>query len=267
MKSNTFFFLFLAAAAIPSFSIPLETLVPARAAWLRSSDSAITQTQLRNPSLGLLPEDANLRQAVLGHIRGLDPGILVETLYLYKKPENAHTSASDWNSVQKTGIYNQLLAISSLAGIQYYSDSRSAMRTFFETSRVIDNPDTKNPLPDPVYPVPPAALMLYARQKDLTFGDNIYQYNYTVTPSCIYFVQENITPLSYGLVRVIGRNNLKTILTVFDCGDSLLIYGVSMAKAVSVPGMGDRIGNSFSNRADAMLSWFTGRANLMYSGL
>jgi len=38
-----------------------------------------------------------------------------------------------------------------------------------------------------------------------------------------------------------------------------------MAKIISLPGMGERIGNSFSNRAIAILNWFTSRTNLVFN--
>ena len=50
-------------------------------------------------------------------------------------------------------------------------------------------------------------------------------------------------------------------MAVIDAGDSLLIYAAAMAKTASVPGMGDRIGSSFTNRVKAILKWFVGRAN------
>jgi hypothetical protein len=189
---------------------------------------------------------------------------MVESLYLYKKPEYAQTDSSGWDDTQKTGLFNQLLAVSTLTGIQYYSASRGTMRTFFEYSNAVDGPDTKYPIPDPVYATPPAELTLYVRQTDLTFGDNIYRYDYKTAKNGIFFVQENLTDLTYLMIPVIGKGNLRSVMAVFDCGDTLLFYIVSMAKAVSVPGMGNRISNSFSNRAEAVMKWFTGRADLVF---
>jgi hypothetical protein len=37
-----------------------------------------------------------------------------------------------------------------------------------------------------------------------------------------------------------------------------------MAKAASVPGMGDRIGASFTNRINAVLQSFSGRADSVF---
>jgi len=250
-------FLFLSSYA---YSVPLENLVtPSQAAQLKSSGEFIMEVQLRNPAPKLLPRNNELNQFVGAAVNGLKPAIMVETLYLYKKPENFHTSANAWGNDSKIKILNQVLALSSLTGTQYFSASRNAMRTFYEYSGVIDGQQTKNPLPDPVYRHLPDTVSLFARQKDLTFGDNIYSYNYVISGDVIFFTQENLTSMNYGIVPVIGKNNLRSVLAVIDCGDSILIYTVSMAKAFSVPGMADRISSSFSNRAEAVLKWFTGR--------
>jgi hypothetical protein len=135
------------------------------------------------------------------------------------------------------------------------------MRVFYESSVVIDNPATKKTLPDPVYAALPSSLVLYARQKDLTFGDNVYSFNFYTGENYIFFVQENLTAMNAGIIPAIGKNKLHSLVAVIDAGDSLLIYAAAMAKTVSVFGMGDRIGHSFTNRAKAILKWFTERAD------
>ena len=244
----------------PVFSVPPENIVSGQVFQLLSTGDSITEVQLKNPSPKLLPADSELRRFFAKGMESLNANIMVESLYLYKKPQNS----SGRDNEQKTGLYNQLLAISTLTGIQYYSASRGAMRTLFEYSRVIDGPETKNVLLDPVYSAPPAELAIFSRQKDLTFGDNIYRYNYAAAADGIFFIQENVTALSYSLIPAIGKGNLRSIMAVFDCGDVLLIYIASMAKAASVPGMGERIGASFSNRSEAIFKWFITRAELVY---
>ncbi|MCL2229850.1 MAG: hypothetical protein FWC01_02040 [Treponema sp.] len=244
------------------FSLPLESVVaPSLAAQLRESSELITETQLRNPVPRLIPQNAELRSFINAARSTLAPTTMVEALHLYRKPASFHTSPDNWNEAQKIGVFNQITAISSLAGIQYFSSSRGTMRTFYESSAVIDAPNTRNVLPDPVFARPPESLTLHARQKDLTFGENIYRYDYVSSGDVVYFTQENVTALNIGLIHAIGRGNLKSIIAIIDCGDSILIYVVSMAKASSVPGLGDRIGNSFGNRARAVLDWLSGRLN------
>ena len=271
IKRGVLFLKFFLFAVVPCvFSTPLDRLVTSGyASRLLSSADSIVETQLRNPSPKLLPFDVDLRQFITTAIDALDPNIMVETLYLYKKPEQSRMSADSWDNAQKTKIFNQLLAISTMTGMEYYSPSREEMRTLFEYSQVVDGPETKYPLPDPVYESPPAEMSLYARQVDLTFGDNVYRYNFMTTGNGIFFAQENLTALALASIPVaripvVRSNNLRSIMAVFDCGDTLLIYAVSMVKALSAP-IGERVGNSFSSRADAVIKWFSGRADMVLS--
>ena len=259
-------FLMLSAALQPVLGVSLEQLVGnERAAALRSvpagSVQPIVEVQLRRPNPLIMPSHRELQRIVTGSVNNLDPSLIVETLSLYIKPSS---QASAWSDEQRTGLFNQLVALSTLTGIQYYSASRNAMRTFYEISQVVDNPANKSPLPDPVFSSPPASLTLYARQKDLTFGENIYRFDYRTSENAIIFVQENETSMSAGIIPAVGRNRFRTVMAVIDTDDSLLIYAAAMAKAASVPGIGDRISSSFTNRVNAILTWFTGRANRVF---
>jgi hypothetical protein len=252
--------LFLFTLFIPCvFSLSLEELTgPETAKRLRSG--VVSETQLGKPALKFLPALPELRQFVSDSMTSLEPTLAVETLYLYKKPNPAVI----WNEDLRTALFNQMTALSTLTGIEYFSVSRDTMRTFYEYSSVIDGQSTKKPLPDPVFNKPPAQYTLFARQKDLTFGDNIYRYEYKTSEGALFFIQENMTSLSYGIIPAVGKNKLKSVLAVIDCGDSLLIYAVSMAKAASIPGMTDKIGNSFKNRADAVYKWFVSGADKLF---
>jgi hypothetical protein len=251
-----------ACFAAPLFSLSLEDLVGSdRATILRTSAEPLFKVQLKNPQPVLLPRHAALQSLATEIQRNLEPTILVETLSLYRKPGASADNGAAWTETERAELFNQALALSTLSGIQYYSASRGVMRTFYESSRVIEGPDKKQPLPDPSYVSPPAQLTLFAKQKDLTFGDNIYQYEYRSYPDAFVFIQQNLTSMTAGIIPAVGKNKLRTIMAVIDSGEVLLIYAASMAKAVSLPGMDERIGNSFTNRAAAILKWFTGRAD------
>jgi len=264
--------LFFSVVAAPVFCDSqgrrLESLLgPELASSLRAeSDSPergglLTGTQTRNPALGFLPRHPELEAFVREAKSGLGPAILVESLYLYRKP---HGAAAEWTAAERAGLFNSVVALSSLAGIEYFSISRGAMRTFYESSHVIDNPRNRTPLPDPSFASPPEALALYARQRDLTFGDNVYRFEFRSGADFIIFSQENITSMSVGIVPTIGRNRFRMVTAIIDAGDSLLIYAAAMARATAVPGMGDRIGGSFENRLKAVLQWFSGHADEVF---
>jgi hypothetical protein len=189
---------------------------------------------------------------------------MVETLSLYKKPAAAERPL--WSEAEQISIYNGILALSTLTGLQYYSASRKTMRTFYENSYVIADPSSKTAVPDPAFLIPPSRLTIFARQKDLTFGDNTYQYDYYSFPGALILVQENLSSLNYGIITAVGKNRLRSVLAVIDAGEYLLVYAVSMAKAASLPGMKERIGNSFSTRAEAMLKWFEAQAERAFAG-
>jgi hypothetical protein len=266
MKKLLYIFIF-SMSALPVFSASLEELIDQRmAASLRAAPDPITELQMKNPGPRLLPRHGELQRFVRETFRGLGPNILVETLSIYQQPRFSRQTAdtTGWSRDEQTGLFNQLLAISTLTGIQYYSESRKAMRIFYESSSVIEDPAKKKPLPDPSFAVCPDSLSLYARQKDLTFGDNIYRFEYHSGADIIFFSQENISSMNLGIISAIGKNKFRTVMAVIDAGDSLLIYGAAMAKTASVPGLGDRIGSSFTNRVKAILKWFVGRADKVF---
>jgi hypothetical protein len=250
--------MFAALFVAPVFSESLEGLIGKEKAAALLKAGTLTEVAEKATLPTLLPQNDAVWRLVHQTINALEPNMLTETLHLYKKPPG---SAPLLTGSEKIALFNETLALSTLAGLQYYSDSRKTMRTFYETSAVIDNPASKKVQKDPYYAAPPLTLTLYARQKDLTFGDNIYQYDYGIYQNALIFVQQNVTSLTVGIIPAVGKNKLRSVVAVIDAGEYLLVYAASFAKTVSLPGMRDRIGNSFSNRAAAILSWFTRQAD------
>jgi hypothetical protein len=252
-------FAFAVLFALPAGALSLEELAGTETAAELRAGKTLSRVQLRNPSPALAPRHGDLRTLLDQTLAELGSGIMVESLTLYQKPRSASRSA--WTDAERLALFNSALALSSLTGIQYYSASRDAMRTFYEYSRVIDSPDTMRELADPHYPALPANLGIYARQRDLTFGDNVYEYRYHTGPDSLVFVQRNLTALKIGIISAVGKDKLRSLVAVIDAGDELLVYAVSLAKAAALPGLGNRIGNSFTNRAQAILGWFSAQAD------
>jgi hypothetical protein len=242
---------------------PLVTLAGPENAALLEQGEKLARLQQKDPVPLLVPRDPYIKGMMERIIRDLDPGFFVETLRIYRKPAS-NSAGPRWTAGERTGLYNQLLALSTLAGLEYYSASRKKMRVFYESSTVVSGPDGKTSRPDPVYANPPAELTIYARQKDLSFGDNVYRYDYYARSDSLIFVQENITSMSYGIIPAVGKNKLRSVVVVCDAGGCLLIYAASMAKAASVPGLSDRISASFTNRAEAVLDWFNRQADKVF---
>jgi hypothetical protein len=256
---------FVLAAILALFGSPeirgetIENLIGQEKAAALLAGEKLIHSQFNESQLRFIPQYKSLITLVDTIRRDLEPSVMVETLFVYRKPDNANKEA--WSAGEEARLYNGVLALSTLAGLQYYSASRGTMRTFYETSSVIDGQSTKRPLPDPVYTQPPARLTVLARQKDLTFGDNIYQYDFYSETGAIIFIQQNLTSLSYGIIPAVGKNKLQSVAAVIDAGNNLLVYIASMSKAASIPGMKERIGNSFANRSEAIFNWFSDQAD------
>jgi hypothetical protein len=246
-----------------AFALPLDALIPPEHGAILMKGETLTEVQFKLLKPMLIPRHGLVQQLLETTLEDLEPSLLVESLRLYKKPHGA--AVPQWSSAERSGLFNEMLALSTLAGLQYYSASRKAMRVFYETSQVIDGPDTKKPLPDPVYEEPPADLLIYARQKDLTFGDTIYQYEYYPGADALVLVQQNLSPLVVGIIPAIGKHKLRSVIAVIDAQAYLLFYAASMAKSVSLPGINQRVGQSFTTRTDAIMSWFAERADRAFT--
>jgi hypothetical protein len=239
----------------------LEELLDGAKTRALKAGELISEVQQHGTQPRLVPRHSPTQQRITAILTELDPELLAECLFLYAKPEKGA-----WTREERSGIYNQLLALSTLEGILYFSVSHNSWRPLYDISTGIDNPQEKNPQSDPVYASPPENLTLYARQRDLTFGDNIYRYEYHAYRDSLIFIQENLTTMTFGILPAVGKNKLRSLVSVIDTGDYLLIYAASMAKTAPIPGFSQRAGASFSNRIEAILKWFCNRADRVFNG-
>ena len=260
---NTLGFLFVTFLfAFPGpgvYSLGLDDLIGHEYINALLAGETPVSVQFGSPRPALVPRNEFLQRQVEALRQDLGPSVIVEVLYLYRKPPGAEMGA--WTAGEELRLYNEIVSLSTLAGIKYFSASRGEMRILYDFSHIIDGPSTRVPLPDPVFSQLPAEFNVYVRQRDLTFGDNVYRFDFFTSPGALIISMENMTALSVGIIRAIGRNNLRSAVAILDAGEYILVYVVSMARAASVPGMRERIGNSFTNRAEAIIHWFTARAD------
>ncbi|WP_304222864.1 DUF6675 family protein [Gracilinema caldarium] len=245
----------LGAASISDF-ISKETFV------LLQKDQKIVNVSTSNMQALYVPNNGLQKKLVQEIIETIHPTLLVENLYLYRKP--ASKIGMVWLPAEQLRLFNNIRSISTLTGIEYYSASRKKMRTFYEFSTVIDNLENKKTVADPVVSSLPNESTLFARQKDLTFGDNVYRYDYKTTENSIVFIQTNLTTLSYGIIPLVQKENLKSLIGILDCDEGLLLYAATFAKASMIPGVEGKIRDSFANRTEAVYKWFVEKADSVF---
>ncbi|MDR1748100.1 MAG: hypothetical protein LBR47_03485 [Spirochaetaceae bacterium] len=203
----------------------------------------------KNPQYRFVPNTPLGKEAVDFWDRDTAPSFIDEVLFLYKKPALAAPGA---DIERISGIFR---SISTLEGIPYYSKSKKKELILYEYSYVIDDPSTQNKIPDPTAESVDGQV-LYALQKDATFGETIYRYRYRQAGVEVAFFAQNLTPFYVAFIRALKAEGLKMVFVVDDIGEAFVMYGVIRADIINFPGVMDRVQMSFSSRADAVYRWF-----------
>lgn len=186
------------------------------------------------------------------------PGVLVEAAFVL--PRNAPDTIAG-RQAELAAIYGLLGSFSSMEGIQYWSASRNAWRTFYAESYRVNGPDAKLRLADPPAPKPgalPASEDAVAFQRDLSFGANLYRYSFHSYTDAMSLESTNLTKMSYSLVPVMAAGALKTRLLVIQARDAIVFYAASGADAPAM--FRGKLEDSFGNRAEALFRWFSQKA-------
>ena len=253
MNKNLFllFVLFLFPAYVFA-SVPLKELLQPALLEKLLAEGTITETPSKNEDFLLLPNHKELKEKVNTVQGKLNSPVVVETLNLY--PKNASKS---WSKEEKRALFNGILALSTLEKLEYFSKTKGKMRVLYEKSVSIDNPKDKNELKDTTVVDLPKELTIYAKQKDTTFGENIYQYDYSVGDELLTIVQKNLNSIRYGIIPVADKNKLYSVIAIIDAKEYLLIYAVSMADISSASLFEKRMKESFMNRSNALMKWFS----------
>ncbi len=235
----------------PAFSNPyLEELLGNEIFSGLMANGEVTHTIWENDDLTLLP-NLDLEEEIRAEVAELKPTVGVEVLTIYesgsielKSPENM------------LAIYNILRSISTMKGIEYYSASRGKMRTLFEESYVIDSPESPTRMEDPLVETIPRHSKIYTFQKDLTFGENVYQADYFFSGDYFLLKNLNLTIMWYFIFPMIKEKAIVNYFIIIPAGDKLVFYGLICARTLKFLGLEKSRAASFYNRSKAIMTWF-----------
>ena len=183
---------------------------------------------------------------ILSDIKKLNLNIGVESVYFLKTNQN----------VPLLDIYNTLLSISTMEGIDYYSQTRKKYKTLYTSSHVITDKTIGKELPDPIISKLEKFKQIYIEQTDTTFGKNIYKTTYRTDGNTIWLEMTNETPMKYSFIRMVEKEDISINLLIKKTDKGIIFYGITSAKTFSFLGIEKKNKESFYNRMKALYTWF-----------
>ena len=160
----------------------------------------------------------------------------------------------DW-----TALYNHLRAVSTLQGIEYFSDSRGHYRTLYQRSHAIVGPADRTPQPDPVASSVPRHSSLFLEQEDSTFGSNVYQADFRFDGVSIVMQMENLTTMWWGILPLVAEGDFRSVVTITPTDRGLLFYASAAIHAADLDFARERAQTSLGYRLDALEGWLRQR--------
>ncbi len=171
-----------------------------------------------------------------------------ENLFLVKK--------SDLGGDNSLSAVSKIVrSISTMKGIQYYSNGDKKWETLYHEAKVIKSPKDKTALPDET-DGSADGKSLFCLLEDNSFGDCIYRVDYHESETEVSAFFENAAAFKYGPIKAVKTGNLNINLTVTDAGEYYLVYMLVRAHYPSLPFLESRMTRSFNARVEAMFDWF-----------
>lgn len=248
----------LVAAAVVAYAAPASAYVPsAAAAALAASGEARASSVGDGIALKLAPDHPSVA-AIRTALAAADPDVVVEALFLWKKPRRSDPAA------ELLAVYNILRAVGSLQGIEYFSASRGRRAVLFEESWLTPSMDDRTALADTSVSTLPARESLSAWQRDASLGGAMYRYDLASGPDWVSAAFVNATPITYGFLNLAAPGTLHVRAVAVMVDEGVLLYLCVSVKPGVLPGLAGKFESSFGNRVDALYAWFTSRAAMRW---
>lgn len=197
----------------------------------------------------VLAPDTEFARAACATWRNADaPKFSSENLFLVRKSELG-------GEASLAAVSKIVRSISTMKGIQYYSNGDGKWETLYHKAGVIRSPDKRKFLPDDTRGSADGKS-LFCLLEDNSFGDCVYRVDYRESADEVAAFFTSAAPFKYGPITAVKAGNLNINLVVTDIGDSLLVYMVVRAEYPSLPFLSGRMTRSFNARVEAMFKWF-----------
>jgi hypothetical protein len=161
--------------------------------------------------------------------------------------------------VDTLALYNNLLKVSSLKGLQFYSRSEKKVKTLINNCWVIDGANSIQNLPDLQVNRISEPTDFFMYQDEETFGKNNYQVQTFVDIKTGWQVLAiaNTTPLKKGIITMAQPDEMQLYLCVLPMKSGFLFYGLTATKEAPPSFVRKNAEESLQNRLAAFKEWVT----------
>lgn len=173
-----------------------------------------------------------------------DPVLCVEALF--------HVDVD--NSLTRLEELNTIMSISSLKGVEYYSETEKRYKVFVKDAYTMG--EDGNRVPDLQVSAPEDRASIDLFMKDSRFGKLNYSIDYFNTSDSYGMVMENKTKISYMLVPLVKPGEAKLVYQIIPTEKGYMFYGITMVKTETPSFLDNRLSKSLYNRMVAVIDWF-----------
>lgn len=257
-------FVLLAAALTLQAAVPLEDYIQELTEKQREALSAgeiISHDSTDGNSLKLLPPGTTIAEKVSAF--EIDENTLfTECMTLIPYPDYFDSMPQREQMVHS---FNTLRSLSTQEGITYISFRKgNKPALLIEESHVTDRVGGRKELEDPVIDYLPVGDRLIVFQKDTSFKNNYYEYEYHNTWFELFQQVTNKTNMRVlGLIPAVRSDVMNINTSVIFTDEGMLAYSLAVAEnqksVISILGFSVHLPSAFQRRITAVLEWFVDR--------
>ena len=253
--------LFFAVLVILGGNAFAQTSLDAYLGWLTPGQKA---TLLSKNELTVFSDKADdltlwkgspFADSVKSLFQGRQTTMAAEALFVIPVPDLGNSSA------QTQKLFDAMTAVSTMKGLQVYSNSLKRMETFIFNAYRVGALVKSDRQPDPDYVEGQNSVTFPMYQREEQTGQSFSQYTWSRQPGWYQVTQTNLTSLNYGFIPLVSPHDLLTSVYVVPFHGKVLVYGITVAKTFDFFGIERSKNDSLYTRMKALVTWFSNNLN------
>lgn len=186
-------------------------------------------------------------------------GFAAESLYYVKKSTLVEKSKKEDKSNIDTSINavsKIVRSVSKMKGMEYYSNTRKKWEVLYTDAYRVESADSTAAISDDLTGSSDGKTS-YALLDEHTLGKSVYKTSYHENAKMVVMEMKNVTPMNYGIIKLIEPEKCKIAVALIDDGDGYFVYIGMQSDFMQMAAFEKKINASFQARLDAIFNWIT----------